>query len=42
VDATVEVFVKVAGSDWAKILDAPIKRRVGSREVQEFSPEQPQ
>lgn len=36
-DARVEVFVKVAGSDWAKILEAPIERRVGSREVEEFS-----
>ena len=37
-DAEVEVFVKVAGSRWAKVLDAPIERRVGTREVEEFAP----
>ena len=35
-DAEVEVFVKVAGSRWAKVLDVPIERRVGTRDVEEF------
>lgn len=33
-DVRVEVFVRVGSSDWVKMAEAPIERRVGSRTVE--------
>lgn len=30
-DASIEIFVRVGSSQWAKIADAPIERRIGSK-----------
>jgi hypothetical protein len=40
-DATVEVFLRLSGSGWAKAAAAPVTRRIGAKSVQEFAPPQP-